>query len=70
MKKIKYVKVDKDRFERTLDPNKVLKVYKEWLEWCPSGRHLFYLVYDEQLGRCRSVKANRCTLVKEIEVTA
>lgn len=57
-----YVRVNKSVLER-MNKEKVRKVYKEKMEWFPSGLKKMYLVWDETLDRVRWVKADICTIV-------
>ena len=62
-KLVKYVKVNKSVYE-TIDQERVRKVYRERLEWFPSGRKNCLLVWDETLNRVRWVKEEICTIVE------
>jgi hypothetical protein len=57
-----FVKVNKSVLEK-MDHEKVRKVYREKMEWFPSGKRKMFLVWDETLNRVRWVKADLCTVV-------
>ena len=66
-KTIKFVKLNKSALE-TLDTEKVRKVYREKMDWFPSGRRKMFLIWNEKENRVIWVKADRCTIVEEREV--
>lgn len=67
MTTIKYVKLNKSAIE-ILDTKKERKVYREKMAWFPSGRRKMFLIWNEIEERLMWVKADRCTIVKEVEV--